>query len=113
MKELVEQVAPHLWWSDGDWDYSPDYYESKKFLAYLFNESPAKDQIVVNDRWGIGAVQHHGSYFSGPDRWQPGQLIEHKWESAMTIDFYVWGYRKNIKVHQVYTPERLIRQVHS
>ena len=66
---------------------------------------------IVIFRWGIGAVQHHGSYFSGPDRWQPGKLIDQKWESAMTIDYYVWGYRKNIKIHQVYTPERLIEQV--
>ncbi len=57
MKELAELVGPHLWWSDGDWDYSPDYYNSKEFLAYLFNDSPGKDHIVVNDRQLIGLVR--------------------------------------------------------
>ena len=80
-------------------------------LAWLFNESPSKDYVVTNDRWGQGTGQKHGSVYSGPDRWQPGSLIEHKWESAMTIDQKSWGIRRNIKIEDVLTPQELISQV--
>ena len=62
-------------------------------------------------RWGQGVGQKHGSFYSGPDRWQPGSLIEHKWESAMTIDKKSWGIRRNINIEDVLTPQELISQV--
>jgi alpha-L-fucosidase len=37
-------------WSDGDWEADPDYFGSQEFLAWLYNDSPARDQIVTNDR---------------------------------------------------------------
>ena len=27
-------------------------------IAWLYNESPVKDEVVVNDRWGSGAPCH-------------------------------------------------------
>ena len=37
-------------------------------------------------RWGIGTKETHGDFYSGPDRYDPGKLLPHKWENAMTID---------------------------
>ena len=68
MKELAKLVEPHVWWSDGDWENKPQYFTSQEFLAWLFNESPSKDYVVANDRWGQGTRQKHGSFYSGPDR---------------------------------------------
>ena len=50
MKELIEKYAPHVIWSDGDWETLPEYWGSEEFLAWLYNESPSKDYIVTNDR---------------------------------------------------------------
>ena len=50
MKELIEKYAPHVIWSDGDWETLPEYWGSEDFLAWLYNESPSKDYIVTNDR---------------------------------------------------------------
>ena len=50
MKELANLVEPHVWWSDGDWEAKPEYFNSQEFLAWLFNESPSKDFVVTNDR---------------------------------------------------------------
>jgi alpha-L-fucosidase len=41
-------------WSDGEWEADENYWKSKEFLAWLYNSSPVKDTIVVNDRWGKG-----------------------------------------------------------
>jgi len=50
LKELVESFKPYVLWSDGDWEASSDYFGSKEFLAWLYNESPSKDYVVTNDR---------------------------------------------------------------
>ena len=33
MKELAKLVEPHVWWSDGDWETTPDYWKSTEFLG--------------------------------------------------------------------------------
>ena len=34
--------------------------------------SPVKDTVVVNDRWGVGAECRHGGFFTCQDRYNPG-----------------------------------------
>ena len=51
MIELVNTFEPHVLWSDGDWEAEPEYWRSQEFLAWLYNDSPVKDSIVVNDRY--------------------------------------------------------------
>jgi len=111
MKELAEKYAPDVWWSDGDWDATADYFGSKDFLAWLYNDSPAKDSVVTNDRWGRGCEMHHGGFFSGPDRFDPGTLQAHKWESCMTVDKMSWGYRRNIDIADVFGMNELVTKV--
>ena len=53
----------------------------------------------------------HGGYYSGPDRFSPGSLVPHKWESAMTIDRNSWGYRRSIDIEDVLTPMELITEI--
>ncbi len=33
---------------------SKDYWGSEEFLAWLYNESPSRESVVTNDRWGKG-----------------------------------------------------------
>ena len=47
MKELINRYAPHVLWTDGDWVAEPEYFGSQEFLAWLYNYSPSKDDIVV------------------------------------------------------------------
>lgn len=53
MLELVSRYFPEIFWSDGDWDAPDTYWQSKEFLAWLYNDSPVKNTVVVNDRWGF------------------------------------------------------------
>ena len=50
LKELITLYKPDLLWSDGEWEATPEYFGSKDFLAWLYNDSPSKDTIVTNDR---------------------------------------------------------------
>uniref|UniRef100_A0A0C9RDA0 alpha-L-fucosidase n=2 Tax=Fopius arisanus TaxID=64838 RepID=A0A0C9RDA0_9HYME len=111
MYEIVEKYKPEVFWSDGDGGTSEEYWKSKEFIAYLYNDSPVKDTVVVNDRWGIGTACKHGDFYSCADRYNPGHLLPHKWENAMTIDRQSWGFRRNARLEDFLTIEELVREL--
>lgn len=64
MKDLVTSYEPDILWTDGEWDYPSKKWKSTEFLAWLYNESPVRDRIAVNDRWGKETRGAHGGYFT-------------------------------------------------
>lgn len=80
MKELVETYKPTIFWSDGDWEALDVYWRSTEFLAWLYNDSPVKDVVVTNDRWGVGISCKHGGFYTCQDRYNPGKNLvnDHK-----------------------------------
>jgi len=109
--ELVNTYKPEVIWSDGDWEAKDRYWNSTDFLAWLYNESPVRDTVVVNDRWGSGTPCHHGGYYTCTDRYNPGVLQKHKWENCMTVDKHSWGYRRNAQLSDYLTTYDLIKQL--
>ena len=63
-KDLVERYQPSLIFSDGEWEHPNEMWKSRELLAWLFNESAARDEVVVNDRWGKDTRSRHGGYFT-------------------------------------------------
>ncbi|KAI6192329.1 Alpha-L-fucosidase [Aphelenchoides bicaudatus] len=108
MREIVDMYNPDIIWSDGDWDQEDTYWQSTQFIAWLFNDSPVKDTIVVNDRWGRSIMGKHGSFLTGQDNWMPGKLVLRKWENCMTTDKNSWGYRRDLTSDSVYSLQELI-----
>src|SRR5262245_54198598 len=64
IKELVERYQPALIFSDGEWEHPSELWRSTEFLAWLYNESPCRAEVVVNDRWGKETRSHHGGYYT-------------------------------------------------
>ncbi|XP_075229429.1 alpha-L-fucosidase isoform X2 [Lycorma delicatula] len=108
MKELVNKYKPDIIWSDGEWEALDSYWKSKEFLAWLYNESPVQDNVVVNDRWGSNTLCKHGGFLTCQDRYNPGVLQERKWENALTIDSESWGFRRNANLEDFLTTKALI-----
>lgn len=106
--ELVQKYKPEVLWSDGDGDAPDTYWNSTGFLAWLYNDSPVKDTVVTNDRWGYGCLCKHGGYYTCNDRYQPGHLLKHKWEDCMTIDSKSWGYRRNAPLSDYLSAQQLV-----
>jgi len=51
-KEMVMRYKPSLIFGDGDW-VPTEKTKTQDLLAWLYNESPVKDYVVINDRFGI------------------------------------------------------------
>ena len=67
-KEIVNLYEPAVIFSDGDWWMDDDKWETKPLLAWLFNEAPNKEEVVINDRWGK-VRKKHGGYFTTEYGW--------------------------------------------
>lgn len=113
MLELVEKYRPEILWSDGEWEASDEYWRSKDFLAWLYNDSPVSETVVTNDRWGSNILCKHGDFYTCQDRYNPGVLQPHKWENAMTIDRQSWGYRVDAKLKDYLSSKELISELAS
>ncbi|OAD52751.1 Alpha-L-fucosidase, partial [Eufriesea mexicana] len=111
LHELIEKYKPEVVWSDGDWEAPDIYWKSKEFLSWLYNESPIKDTVVVNDRWGQNIACHHGDFYTCTDRYNPGILLPHKWENCMTIDKKSWGFRRNAVLSEYFCLAELVKEL--
>lgn len=92
MKELINTYQPDVFWTDGDWDAPAETWRSQEFLAWLYNESPVKEKIIVNDRWGSGVRFNHGGIYT--PEYQPNLDFEnHDWEESRGMG-HSYGYNR-------------------
>lgn len=81
MKDLVTRYQPDIFWPDGEWDYPSATLRSTEFLAWLYNDSPVKDNVVVNDRWGQETRSKHGGFYTTEyDLVHEGNSLDTKFE---------------------------------
>ena len=109
LRDLVERFQPDVLWSDGDGEATSEYWRSQDFLAWLYNDSPVRESVVTNDRWGAGCPCTHGGFFSCDDRFVPGALQPHKYESCQTIDRWSWGYRREARIEDFLSLHDILR----
>ncbi len=64
IKDLVNKYNPDILYADGEWGAKDDYWKSNEVIQWLYNESDAKDNILINDRWFNGARHKYGGYFT-------------------------------------------------
>ncbi len=89
MKDLVTRYEPSILWTDGEWDHPSETWKSTEFLKWLYNESPVKEGVVVNDRWGKESRGKQGGFYTTEyDLVHDGQGIgttDHPWEECRGI----------------------------
>ena len=111
MKDLVNRYKPDIVWTDGEWDHPSEVWKSTEFLAWLYNESPVKDEVVVNDRWGKETRSKHGGiYTTEYDLVHEGEMTEtlsHPWEECRGIGGS-FGYNRNESLESYSTSEELV-----
>jgi alpha-L-fucosidase len=111
MKDLVNRYQPDVFWTDGEWDHPSSVWKSTEFLAWLFNESPVKKDVVVNDRWGKETRSKHGGiYTTEYDLVHEGKAdkeIDHPWEECRGIG-NSFGYNRAENWSDYSTSEQLV-----
>eukprot|EP00123_Amoebidium_parasiticum_P001753 comp12930_c0_seq1/m.8140 comp12930_c0_seq1/g.8140 ORF comp12930_c0_seq1/g.8140 comp12930_c0_seq1/m.8140 type:complete len:474 (-) comp12930_c0_seq1:445-1866(-) len=107
MYDLVKTFKPDLLFTDGEWEQTSKFFKSEKFVAWLFNESPVKNSIVINDRWGRDTRNKHGGYWT--PEYEKNVSLEHKWEENSGIDIFSFGYNKATPADKYFKAEELIR----
>lgn len=92
MKDLINNYQPDVFWTDGDWEATAETWKAQEFLAWLYNQSPVKDKVVVNDRWGSGVRFNHAGIYT--PEYQPDLAFEdHYWEESRGMG-YSYGYNR-------------------
>jgi len=105
-KDVVTRYKPSIIFSDGEWDMPSQDWRSPELLAWLYNESPVGDEVIVNDRWGKETRHKHGGYFTTeygagmPD-------ASHPWEENRGMGFS-YGYNRNEPLSNYRTAKELI-----
>jgi alpha-L-fucosidase len=113
MKDLVTRYTPDILWTDGEWDKTSKEWKSENFLSWLFNESPVKENIVVNDRWGSETRSKHGGIYTTEygligDKEGIDNTVPHPWEECRGIGTS-FGFNRTEGLNDYSTAEQLIR----
>ena len=105
-KDVVTNYKPSVIFSDGEWDAEAEAWKSQEVLAWLYNESPVKDEVVVNDRWGRGTRHKHGGYYT--TEYTSGMAdAGHPWEESRGMA-HSYGYSRTEDIDEYNTPQQLI-----
>jgi alpha-L-fucosidase len=112
IKDLVTRYEPDIVWTDGEWDHPSSVWKSTEFLSWLFNDSPVKNTVVVNDRWGTETRSKHGGIFTTEydlmhDENVAGKTMERPWEECRGIGGS-FGYNRNENLENYETSASLI-----
>jgi alpha-L-fucosidase len=113
LTDAVKRYKPSLIFADGEWDHPSALWRSCEFLAWLFNASPCKDDVVVNDRWGKETRSRHGGYYTseyghvgGGKKLAAGK----KWEENQGMG-RSFGYNRNEDVFNYKTSTQLLHML--
>jgi len=72
LKDVAERYRPSLLFADGEWEHPSEVWRSAEFLAWLFNESPVRDEVVVDERAACTApTTPPSTATSAPERLSP------------------------------------------
>lgn len=105
-KDLITRYKPAIIFSDGEWEMSSADWRTPELLAWLFNDSPVKDEVVINDRWGSDTRHKHGGYWT--TEYTAGMSgIDHPWEEnrGMGVSY---GYNRAEDLNVYHTGRDLI-----
>jgi len=108
LKEVVTRYRPHYIFADGEWEGNEELWRSTEVTAWLYNESPVRDELVINDRFG-GGRDEHGDVFSS-EYGGANHPPTHPWEENRGIG-KSYGYNRNESIADYDSPADLIRML--
>ena len=103
---MVNRYRPDIIYADGEWDKPDDYWKSAELVQWLYNESPCKDYVLINDRWFKGSRHKHGGYYT--TEYMREQLdLPKAWEEIRGIGLS-FGYNRDEDLEDYATAQELV-----
>ena len=104
-KDVVTRYKPSIIFSDGEWEMNSTDWKAPELLAWLFNDSPVANEVVVDDRWGKDTRHKHGSYYT--TEYTAGlENVDKPWEENRGMGFS-YGYNRTETVNDYRTAREL------
>ena len=103
-KDLVTRYNPDIMWGDGEWAMASEAWRTPELMSWLFNESPVKDTVVINDRWGKETRHNHGGYYTTE---YGAEVLDKPWEECRGMGFS-FGYNCNEDAEDYNSPRSLV-----
>lgn len=107
-KEVVTRYKPWFIFLDGDWEQSDKTWRSEELAAWLYNESPCRDYVVTNDRWGKNTRGEHGDIYESEYGGGLWCSPDHPWEEDRGIG-QSYGYNRWETIDHYDSSDALIR----
>jgi alpha-L-fucosidase len=98
ISEISQKFDPDLYWFDGDWEQSAEWWGAQKIRESILNQN---NKAIINSRlrgYGDYATPEQGLPLVSPD--------EEYWELCMTMNDS-WGYQQNDRNYK--SPNQIIR----
>ena len=93
LREAVRRYRPSIIYFDGEWEFPLDAFDMRGFLTWLYAESPCKDEVVVNDRFGRGSRGKHGGIYASEAGVRESGTA-HKWCEDRPLSRGNWSYNR-------------------
>ncbi len=107
-RELIDEYRPSILWLDGDWEGTPEQFNSKQLIAYFYNQAAERDRrVAVNDRWGQSRGKRGDFYTQEYEYDTIDRLIAHKWENTRGLG-QSFGYNANERVEDYMSVNALV-----
>jgi alpha-L-fucosidase len=104
-KEVVSAYKPWFIFLDGEWEQDYKAWKSEELAYWLYNESPVKNTVVVNDRWGqcrgiwgdVYESEYGGGKYTTPNHpWQEDRGIGHSYGYNRAETIYDYDSREEL-----------------
>ena len=113
--EFIDLYHPDFLYFDGEWDHPTEFWKSREFVAYYYNQARERSQeVLVNDRFGrnadgTGSRGKHGDVYNVEYHFgsEIEGLLTHKWSYWRGIA-KTFGYNRDTDPEDCLTPKELI-----
>ncbi|TFH37657.1 MAG: alpha-L-fucosidase, partial [Bacteroidia bacterium] len=85
-------------------------WHTRDFLSWLYNDSPVKEDVVVNDRFAKGMPANHGDYYSSEYKDMDETKLNHPWEESRGIGGS-YGFNRAEGIEDYNSSEELIHEL--
>jgi alpha-L-fucosidase len=110
VKEMIDRFDPDGLWMDGDWTAPSETLRSRELVAYFYNTTAGRKEVLVNDRFGRGTEAKHGDYFISEYNRASAQSSSHPWEECQGIG-HSFAYDYEDDDESLGPPARLIHRL--